>query len=167
MIFIGHDDIHKPSKVDPIIVEKLTSVRASCSLNPTTPVTPCSNESVECFLYIDDIVEGNTIHVANGRVYLNEGVIHFSSLEEGNARVSVSGVLVKKAKLPIPTEEALTVEDAMGGFVSWPRRLIETETTAKESRGPPKLESTSQPTPDDNRRINYKVIYFNLLIIMY
>ena len=73
-------------------MEKPNSVRASCSLNPTTPVTPSSDESVECLLFIDDDVNGGTIHVANGRAYRNGSVVHFLPLEEGNVRVTVLGV---------------------------------------------------------------------------
>ena len=36
------------SRVDPLIIDKPDSVQASCSMNPTTPVTPCSDESIKC-----------------------------------------------------------------------------------------------------------------------
>ena len=173
LIRLEHDDVDdRPKidpiivddrpKIDPIVVEKPNSVRASCSLNPTTPVTPSSDESVECLLFIDDTEFGGTIHVANGRAYMNGGVVHFSPLEEGNLRVAVLGVLIKKAKLPIPTEEAQTIEDAIGGFVSWPKRLIEVD-TGIESRGPvvkqlSKLGFESEASIDDAKKIPYKVI---------
>ena len=149
-------------KIDPIVVEKPNSVRASCSLSPTTPVTPTSDESVECLLFIDDVVKGGMIHVANEQAYVNGSVVHSLPLEEGNVRVTVLGVLIKKAKLPIPTEEAQTIEDAIGGFVSWPKRLIEMD-TGIESRGPvvkqlSKLGFESEPSIDDAKKIPYKVI---------
>ena len=102
MICLEHDDVGDRPKIDPnivddrpkidhVVVEKPNSVRASCSLNPTTPVTPSSDESVDCLLFIDDVVKGGTIHVANGRAYMNGGVVHFSPLEERNLCVAVLG----------------------------------------------------------------------------
>ena len=110
MICLEHDDVDdRPKidpiivddrlKIDPIVVEKPNSVRASCSLNPTTPVTPTSDESVECLLFIDDVVKGGMIHVANGRAYVNGSVVHSLPLEEGNVRVTVLVVLIKKSKI--------------------------------------------------------------------
>jgi len=144
------------------VADKPDSVRASCSMNPTTPVTPCSDENIECILLLDDFMNGGTIHVANGRAYMNAEHVHFSSLEDVNVRVSIATALIKKAFLPIPTDEAKTIEEAVGGFVKWPKRLIETE-IAKESRGPVvtqglKVGGGSEPSADDDKKISYTLI---------
>jgi len=150
------------SRVDPLIIDKPDSVRASCSMNPTTPVTPSSDDSIECLLLLDDFANGGTVHVANGRAYMKAESVHFSSLEDVNVRVSVAAALIKKAFLPIPTDEAKTIEEAVGGFVKWPKRLVEIE-IAKESRGPVvtqalKVGGDSEPSPEDDKKISYKLI---------
>ena len=86
-------------------------------------MTPSSDESAKCLLLIDDDVKGGTIHVVNGQAYMNVAVVHFSPLEEGNVRVTVLGILIKKAKISIPTEEAKTIEDAIGGLSHGERDL--------------------------------------------
>ena len=54
-----------------------------------------------------------------------EETIHGVRLGEENARVSITQVIQGDAKIPYPIgDEILTVEQAMGTFIAWPRNLI-------------------------------------------
>ncbi|GMN58119.1 hypothetical protein TIFTF001_027225 [Ficus carica] len=78
--------------------------------------------------------------VAFGRAWLESlpsDTVHGILLGEGNVRVSINVPKLKKAALPIPTYEATTVEDAVNGFVAWPKTLVELDISMnKVSRGP-------------------------------
>ena len=141
-------DLH----VGDMLINKPNSVRARCLLNPTMPVTLRLEESTKCLLLIDDVENGDTIHVEMGKhIYMKSDLIHFSCLEEGNVRVSVAAAVIKKATLQIPTEEAIW------GLVKWPKRLIEVE-ISRESRGPivkqaSKPDCDSEPSIGDGKKI--------------
>ncbi|GMN58848.1 hypothetical protein TIFTF001_027940, partial [Ficus carica] len=49
--------------------------------------------------------------------------VHGISLGEENVRVTITVPKLKCALLPIPTNEATCIEEAVGGFVAWPKRL--------------------------------------------
>nr|GMN66102.1 hypothetical protein TIFTF001_035174 [Ficus carica] len=71
---------------------------------------------------------------------LPTNTVHGIPLGEGNVRVSINVPKLKKSPLPIPTYDATTVEDAVNGFVAWPKRLFELDTSMnKASRGPSHL----------------------------
>ncbi|GMN46191.1 hypothetical protein TIFTF001_015383 [Ficus carica] len=125
-------------------VDQHNSFKASCSAqekqhgvsDPSTmPV-----DSQECKLYIFDEVHAGQLLVAFGRAWLESlptDTVHGIPLGEGNVRVSINVPKLKKSPLPIPTYEATTVEDAVNGFVAWPKRLVEIDTSMnKASRGP-------------------------------
>jgi len=125
-------------------VDQHNSFKASCSAqekqhgvsDPTTiPV-----DSQECKLYIFDEIQGGQLLVAFGRAWLESlptDTVHGIPLGEGNVRVSIVVPKLKKATLPIPTDEATTVEEAVNGFVAWPKTLVELDTSMnKASRGP-------------------------------
>ncbi|GMN32451.1 hypothetical protein TIFTF001_050806 [Ficus carica] len=125
-------------------VDQHNSVKASCSAQgkqhgdsdpPTMAV-----DSQECKLYIIDEVQGGQVLVAFGRAWLESlptDTVHGIPLGEGNVRVSINVPKLKKAPLPIPTYEATTVEDAINGFIAWPKTLVELDTSMnKASRGP-------------------------------
>ncbi|GMN32505.1 hypothetical protein TIFTF001_041745 [Ficus carica] len=125
-------------------VDQHNSFKASCSAQekqhgvydpPTMPV-----DSQECKLYIFDEVQGGQVLVAFGRAWLESlptDTVHGIPLGEGNVRVSIKVPKLKKSPLPIPTYEATTVEDAINGFVAWPKTLIELDTSMnKASQGP-------------------------------
>ncbi|GMN57815.1 hypothetical protein TIFTF001_026912 [Ficus carica] len=113
-------------------VDQHNSFKASCSAQekqdgvaepPTMPV-----DSQECKLYIFDEVQGGQLLVAFGRVWwesLPTDTVHGIPLGEGNVRVSINVPKLKKSPLPIPTYDATTVEDAVNGFVAWPKSLVE------------------------------------------
>ncbi|GMN68514.1 hypothetical protein TIFTF001_037571 [Ficus carica] len=125
-------------------VDQHNSFKASCSAQekkhgvsdpPTMPV-----DSQERKLYIFDEVQGGQLLVAFGRAWLESlptDTVHGIPLGEGNVRVSINVPKLKKSPLPIPTYDATTVEDAVNGFVAWPKRLVELDTSMnKASRGP-------------------------------
>ena len=152
--------------VEPVIdpsnvptVDQHNSFKASCSvqekqhgvIDPTTvPV-----DSQECKLYIFDEVQGGQLLVAFGRAWMRSlptDTVHGIPLGEGNVRVSIVVPKLKKAALPIPTDEATTVEDAVNGFVAWPITLVEIDTSMnKASRGPSHV-----PDPVDARKKRQK-----------
>ncbi|GMN60371.1 hypothetical protein TIFTF001_029469 [Ficus carica] len=125
-------------------VDQHNSFKASCSVQekqhgvsdpPTMPV-----DSQECKLYFFDEVQGGQLLVAYGRARLESlptDTVHGIPLGEGNMRVSINVPKLKKSPLPIPTYEATTVEDAVNGFVAWPKTLVELDTSMnKASQGP-------------------------------
>ncbi|GMN40068.1 hypothetical protein TIFTF001_009300 [Ficus carica] len=125
-------------------VDQHNSFKASCSAQekqdgvaepPTMPV-----DSQECKLYIFNEVQGGQLLVAFGRVWwesLPTDTVHGIPLGEGNVRVSINVPKLKKSPLPIPTYDATTVEDAVNGFVAWPKSLVELDMSMnKASRGP-------------------------------
>ena len=125
-------------------VDQHNSFKASCSAQekqygvaepPTMP-----GDSQECKLYIFDEVHGGQLLVAFGRAWLESlptDTVHGIPLGEGNVRVSINVPKLKKSPLPIPTYDATTVEDAVNGFVAWPKSLVELDMSMnKASRGP-------------------------------
>ncbi|GMN64665.1 hypothetical protein TIFTF001_033726 [Ficus carica] len=125
-------------------VDQHNSFKASCSAQekqdgvaepPTMPV-----DSQEYKLYIFDEVQGGQLLVAFGRLWLESlptDTVHGIPLGEGNVRVSINVPKLKKSPLPIPTYNATTVEDAVNGFVAWPKSLVELDMSMnKASRGP-------------------------------
>ncbi|GMN73958.1 hypothetical protein TIFTF001_054934, partial [Ficus carica] len=117
-------------------VDQHNSFKASCSAQgkqhgvsdpPTMAV-----DSQECKLYIFDEMQGGQVLVAFGRARLESlptDTVHGIPLGEGNVRVSINVPKLKKALLPIPMYEASTVEDAINGFVAWPKTLVELDTS--------------------------------------
>ncbi|GMN28565.1 hypothetical protein TIFTF001_041189 [Ficus carica] len=97
-------------------------------------------DSQEYKLYIFDEVYGGQLLVVLGRAWLESlptDTMYGIPLGEGNVRVSINVPKLKKAALPIPTCEATIVDDAVNGFVAWPKTLVELDTSMnKASRGP-------------------------------
>lgn len=50
--------------------------------------------------------------------------VHGIPLGEGNMRVTITVPKLKRALLPIPTNEATYIEEVVGGFVTWPKKLV-------------------------------------------
>ncbi|GMN66892.1 hypothetical protein TIFTF001_035954 [Ficus carica] len=62
--------------------------------------------------------------------------IHGIPFEE-NVRVTITVPKLKRALLPIPTNEATYIEEAVCGFVAWPKRLVVVQTSLSQaSQGP-------------------------------
>ncbi|GMN24717.1 hypothetical protein TIFTF001_043809 [Ficus carica] len=63
--------------------------------------------------------------------------IHGIPLGEENVRVTITVPKINRALLPIPTNEATSVEEAVGGFVAWPKSLVVLQTSLSQaSKGP-------------------------------
>ena len=64
-------------------------------------------------------------------------IVHGISLGEENMRVTITIPKLKCALLPISTNEATIMEEAIDGSVDWPKRFIVIETSLSQaSRGP-------------------------------
>ncbi|GMN24789.1 hypothetical protein TIFTF001_050345 [Ficus carica] len=125
-------------------VDQHNSFKASCTLNekeagPSDP-NPMLNASKECHLFIPDLVNGGVVLVAIGRAYADcvpTDTVHGIPLGEENVRVTVTVPKINRALLPIPTNEATSVEEAVGGFVAWPKSLVVLQTSLSQaSKGP-------------------------------
>ncbi|GMN47264.1 hypothetical protein TIFTF001_016435 [Ficus carica] len=88
----------------------------------------------------DGVAEPPTMPVDSQELWLESlltDTVHGIPLGEGNVRVSINVPKLKKSPLPIPTYDATTVEDAVKGFVAWPKSLVELDMSMnKTSRGP-------------------------------
>ena len=127
-------------------VDQHNSFKASCTLNErgaeaSDPKT-MPNASKECYLFIPDVINGGDVLVADGRAYMEcvpTDTIHGMPLGEDNVRVTITVPKQRTARLPIPTQEATYVEEAVGGFVAWPRRLVAVQPDLTQaSKGPSK-----------------------------
>ncbi|GMN27161.1 hypothetical protein TIFTF001_044084 [Ficus carica] len=147
-------------------VDQHNSFKASCSAQekqdgvaepPTMPV-----DSQECKLYIFDEVQGGQLLVAFGRVWLESlptDTVHGIPLREGNVRVSINVPKLKKSPLPIPTYDATTVEDAVNGFVAWPKSLVELDMSMnKASRGPSHVPDPAAGNKKCQKKVGNKTI---------
>ena len=79
--------------------------------------------------------------VAYATVDTASNVLHGKPLVKENARVSITRVIQGSAKIPFPIEdEIMTVEQALGTYIAWPRQLIsEVKTSVALVNGTPKV----------------------------
>ena len=83
----------------------------------------------------------------------------WDSTRGGNVRVSIVVPKLKKAALPISTDEATTVEDAVNGFVAWPKTLVELDTSMnKASRGPSHVPDPAVARKKRQKQVGKKTI---------
>ncbi|GMN51464.1 hypothetical protein TIFTF001_020612 [Ficus carica] len=125
-------------------IDQHNSFKANCTFNEKEhgvsdqQLTP--NESKECQLFFNDIINGEDVFVAIGRVYMNcvsTDTVRGIPLGEENMRVTITVPKLKHALLPMLKNEATIMEEAIGGFVAWPKRLIIIDTSLSQtSRGP-------------------------------
>ena len=128
----------------PETVDQHNSFKASCTLNEkdadAPDPQPMPNESKECQLFLTDFINGGEVLVALGRAYMDcvpTDTVHGIPLGAGNVRVTISVPKLKRALLPIPTNEATYIEEAVGGFVAWPKKLVVIQSSLSQaSRGP-------------------------------
>ncbi|GMN52210.1 hypothetical protein TIFTF001_021349 [Ficus carica] len=114
----------------PEIVDQHNSFKASCTLNEKDADAPDP-------AYMD-CVPTDTVH----------GI----PLGTGNVRVTISVPKLKRALLPIPTNEATYIEEAIGGFVAWPKKLVVIQSSLSQaSRGP-----SQAPDPEAKGRKRIK-----------
>ncbi|GMN64903.1 hypothetical protein TIFTF001_033979 [Ficus carica] len=125
-------------------VDQHNSFKASCTLNekeagPSDP-NPMLNASKECHFFIPDLVNGGVVLVAIGRAYVDcvpTDTVHGIPLGEENVRVTITVPKLNRALLPIPTNEATSIKEAVGGFVAWPKSLVVVQTSLSQtSKGP-------------------------------
>ena len=82
------------------------------------------------FILVDLAIKHENRVVAH-RWAFNTGddqIIHNGQIVSDNIRVSIVDPLDMDSLLPIPREEMTTVHDAIGSFVSWPKKLITLDT---------------------------------------
>ncbi|GMN31552.1 hypothetical protein TIFTF001_046526 [Ficus carica] len=116
-------------------VDQHNSFKASCTLNEkgveaSDPKT-MPNASKECHLFLPDLINGGDVLVATGRAYMEcvpTDTIHGIPLGEENVRVTITVPKLKGALLPIPTHDATSIEEAVSGFVAWPKKLVIVQT---------------------------------------
>ncbi|GMN66588.1 hypothetical protein TIFTF001_035655 [Ficus carica] len=101
------------------IVDQHNSFKASCTLNEkeadASDPQPMPNAS---------------------RAYMDcapTDTIHGIPLGEGNVRVTINVPKLKRALLPIPTNEATYIEEAVGGFVAWSKKLVVLQTNLSQA----------------------------------
>ncbi|GMN27309.1 hypothetical protein TIFTF001_001585 [Ficus carica] len=104
-----------------LTVDQHNSFKASCTHNEKEPGVS-DQQPTRTQAYMD---------------YVPTDTIHEISLGEENMRVTITVPKLKRALLPIPTNEATILEEAVSGFVAWLKRLIIIETSLSQaSRGP-------------------------------
>ncbi|GMN66768.1 hypothetical protein TIFTF001_035830 [Ficus carica] len=127
----------------PTIDQHHNSFKASCTLNEkeadASDPQPMPNASKECQLFLTDLINGGDVLVTIGRAYMDcvpTDTVHGIPLGEGNVQVTISVPKLKHALLPILTNEATYIEEAVGGFVTWPKKLVVLQTSLSQaSRG--------------------------------
>ncbi|GMN64941.1 hypothetical protein TIFTF001_034015 [Ficus carica] len=142
----------------PPTVDQHNSFKASCTLNEkeadVSEAQPTPNASKECQLFLTDFINGGEVLVAIGRAYMDcvpTDTVHGIPLGEGNVRVTISVPKLKRALLPIPMHEATYIEEAVGGFVAWPNKLVVLQSSLSQaSRGP---SQAPDPEPTGRKRI--------------
>ncbi|GMN25270.1 hypothetical protein TIFTF001_043874 [Ficus carica] len=143
----------------PETVDQHNSFKASCTLNEkdadVPDPQPMPNESKECQHFLTDFINGGEVLVALGRAYMDcvpTDTVHGIPLGAGNVRVTISVPKLKHALLPIPTNEATYIEEAVGGFVAWPKKLVVIKSSLSQaSRGP-----SQAPDPEAKGRKRIK-----------
>ena len=125
-------------------VDQHNSFKASCTLNEKEAglldPKPMLNASKECQLFIHDLVNRGDVLVAIGRAYMDcvpTDTVHGIPLGEENVRVTITVPKLKGALLPILTHEATSIEEAIGGFVAWPKRLVVVQTSLSQASQSP------------------------------
>ncbi|GMN69955.1 hypothetical protein TIFTF001_038999 [Ficus carica] len=115
----------------PETVDQHNSFKVSYTLNEkdadAPDPQPMPNESKECQLFLTDFINGGEVLVALGRAYMDcvpTDTVHGIPLGVGNVRVTISVPKLKRALLPIPTNEATYIEEVVRGFVAWPKKLV-------------------------------------------
>ena len=96
------------------------STKGSCA----TPTTSGEDiiERTKCEL----LVAGDKLPqvVAIGKVYEETTTLHNVPLSPDVVNVTVEKVRVPDARVPLPSDEVISVADAFQTFVAWPRHLI-------------------------------------------
>ncbi|GMN61280.1 hypothetical protein TIFTF001_030370 [Ficus carica] len=112
-------------------LDQHNNFKASCTLNEKkagpSVLQPMPNASKECQLFLTNLVNEGDVLVVIGKAYMDcvpTDTVHGIPLGEENVRVTITVPKLKRALLPISTNEATCIEEAVGGFVAWPKRLV-------------------------------------------
>jgi hypothetical protein len=115
-------------EADPTHVDQHNSFKASCTLNEkeadASDPQPMPNASKECQLFLSDLINGGEVLVAIGRAYMDcvpTDTVHGIPLGEGNVRVTISVPKLKRALLPIPTNNSHILKRLSGGLFLGPK----------------------------------------------
>ncbi|GMN66679.1 hypothetical protein TIFTF001_035734 [Ficus carica] len=140
-----------------LTVDQYNSFKASCTLNEKeadmSDQLPMPNASKECQRFLTDLINGGNVLVAIGRAYMDyvlTDIVHGIPLGEGNVRVTISIPKLKRALLLIPTNEAIYIEEAVGGFVAWPKKLVVLQTSLSQASRSPS--QAPDPTAKESKR---------------
>ncbi|GMN27565.1 hypothetical protein TIFTF001_051601 [Ficus carica] len=140
-----------------LIVDQHNSFKASCTLNEKeadmSDQPPMPNASKECQLFLTDLINGGNVLVAIGRAYMDcvpTDIVHGIPLGEGNVRVTISVPKLKRVLLLIPTNEAISIEEVVGGFVAWPKKLVVLQTSLSQTSRSPS--QAPDPTAKGSKR---------------
>ncbi|GMN58478.1 hypothetical protein TIFTF001_027575 [Ficus carica] len=143
-------------------VDQHNSFKPSCTLNEKeaglSDPQPMPNASKECQLFLTDLVNGGDVLVAIGRAYMDcvpTDTVHWIPLGEENVRVTITVPKLKHALLPIRTNEATCIEEVVGGFVAWLKRLVVVQTSSRSSHAPDREAKGSKRT---KKRVGKKKI---------
>nr|KYP38258.1 hypothetical protein KK1_040505 [Cajanus cajan] len=122
----------KTPPIEPVVAH--VSTKGSCAAtNPSTSATD-HGTSNKCELFVD----GSLDLVGIGRIHMLGSVVHHQTMGNDMVRVSVLDVRNPKARVPVPTQEVQTMEQALNTFLQWPYKLV-------------KVISTEVNMEDDNR----------------
>ncbi|GMN57676.1 hypothetical protein TIFTF001_026789 [Ficus carica] len=125
-------------------VDQHNIFKASCTLNEkeagASDPQPMPNASTKCHLFLTDLINGGDVLVVIGRAYMDcapTDTVHGIPLGEENVRVTITIPKLKRALLPISTNKATCIEEVVGGFVAWPKRLVVLETSMSQASRDP------------------------------
>ena len=145
-----------PTPADP-----QNSARGSCTPEPVFVPPTNTLDGQKCYLFVDE--GDNQKLAAIGRAWLQNSAldtVHGEPIGDENVRVSIDVAIERKAIIPFPTDEAFYMEDIVGGFVRWPRRLVALMMAVSTSRGP-----ISKPPSIDNLR--FQVSFTTIVAYIY
>ncbi|XP_040368009.1 uncharacterized protein LOC112180636 [Rosa chinensis] len=120
----NHEVLEGSHKVTTIIEEEVRDIMApKTSANDDLETTAAVHKCELAVDRVDNIVAIGTIIQVN--VASSDQLIHGVPLGNENMRVSIVRAIVDDALLPIPVkDEIVTVSDAIGTCVAWPRNLV-------------------------------------------
>ena len=133
--------------------------------------TQAKHDETECGLAIGSVQNivayGKVVDVG---VDTSKQLVHGVPLGKGNLHVTVTGSYNDNALIPIPVrDDIVTVGDAKGGFVAWPRDLIvipkptQVPTTASLTRVHVRRGPHPQPTQQKVRQLPLFLLYLIFL----
>ncbi|GMN47418.1 hypothetical protein TIFTF001_016594 [Ficus carica] len=150
-------------------VDQHSSFKASCTINEkeagSSDPKPMPNASKECQLFIPDLVNGGDVLVAIGREYMDcvpTDIVHGIPLGEENVRVTITVPKLNRALLPIPMNEATSIEEAVEAEGS---KRTKKRVGKKKIQSQPEVEQ--QPAQQELHSFDFNDISFELRPLAY